>query len=71
MYGDIVIGMFASVRGRCTTHQVNDANSAEFSFRIGEQTLDLEFDAQSLEAFLLVALVAYQQMKELQAQPPC
>lgn len=67
---DMVVGSWASLRGRCTTqHIVGDENSVEFSFRNGSHTLDLAFDAQTLETFVRLGTAALEEMKKRRAGP--
>jgi hypothetical protein len=67
MYSDeMTIGSWASLHGRCSArHTVNDADSVEFSFRSGSQSLELAFDAQNLEKFIQLGIAALQTMREL------
>jgi hypothetical protein len=64
MYSDdMTIGSWAALRGRCTArHMVNDGDSVEFSFRSGSKTLDLAFDAQTLEMFVRLGSAALEEM---------
>lgn len=67
---DMTIGSWASLRGRCTArHMVSDGDSVEFSFRNGSHTLDLAFDAQTLEAFMRLGVDALAEMKQRRACP--
>ena len=72
MYGDdMTIGSWAALHGRCTArHQVNDGDSVEFSFRSGSQTLELAFDAATLEDFLRLGTAALEEMRELRSRFP-
>jgi hypothetical protein len=67
MYSDdMTIGSWASLQGRCTAeYSVNDEDEVEFSFRSGSQSLDLAFDAQTLETFLQLGTVALREMAEM------
>jgi hypothetical protein len=69
MYNDdMSIGSWASLHGRCTArHTVNDADSVEFSFQSGSQSLDIAFDARNLERFVQMAAAALREMAVLRA----
>ena len=71
MYNDdMTIGSWAALRGRCTAHHtVSDEDCVEFSFRSGAQTLELAFDAKTLETFVRLGAVALREMRELRAEP--
>jgi hypothetical protein len=49
---------------------VNDGDTVEFSFRSGSQTLELTFDAATLEDFVQLGSAALEEMKELRADGP-
>jgi hypothetical protein len=72
MYNDdMTIGSWAAIRGRCTArHLVNDGDTVEFSFRSGSQTLELAFDAATLEDFVQLGSAALEEMKERRAGGP-
>jgi hypothetical protein len=72
MYSDdMTMGSWADLRGLCSArHVVNGADSVEFSFRSGSQSLDIAFDAQNLEAFVRLGSAALREMRELRASPP-
>lgn len=64
----MTMGSWASLEGRCTArHTVNDEDSVEFSFQNGSQTLDLAFDARSLEQFVQLGTAALREMAALRA----
>jgi hypothetical protein len=65
---DMTIGSWASLRGQCTArHMVSDGDSVEFSFRSGAHTLDLVFDAQTLETFVRLGSDALAEMARRRA----
>ncbi len=67
MYSDdMTIGSWASLQGRCTAqYSVNDGDGVEFSFRGGSQSLDLAFDARTLETFVQLGTAALREMADL------
>lgn len=66
---DMTIGSWAALRGRCTArHVVADGDSVEFSFRSGAHTLDLAFDAQTLETFVRLGADALAEMARRRAR---